>query len=93
MVCLVSLMHHDLGYVDLEQRTLQTIDDPFGTRLSPRLRSVLSLSDSRLSLLLTSLAGMLNSDMESGYMRRSFGEERPRQPTAATTYHADSYQP
>ena len=28
-------MHYDLGYIDLEQRTLQTIDNPFGTRLSP----------------------------------------------------------
>ncbi|KKN96385.1 hypothetical protein LCGC14_0169810, partial [marine sediment metagenome] len=25
----------DLGYIDLEQRSLQTIDNPFGTRLSP----------------------------------------------------------
>lgn len=32
---LVSFMHHDLGYIDQEQRTLQTIDNPFGTRLSP----------------------------------------------------------
>jgi hypothetical protein len=32
---LVSFMHYDLGYIDLEQRTLQTIDNPFGTRLSP----------------------------------------------------------
>jgi caa(3)-type oxidase subunit IV len=31
----VSFMHSDLGYIDLEQRTLQTIDNPFGTRLSP----------------------------------------------------------
>ena len=29
------LMRYDLGYIDLEQRTLQTIDNPFGTRLSP----------------------------------------------------------
>ncbi len=28
-------MHYDLGYIDLEQGTLQTIDNPFGTRLSP----------------------------------------------------------
>ena len=34
-IWLVSFMHCDLGYVDLEQRTLQTIDNPFGTRLSP----------------------------------------------------------
>jgi len=32
---LVSFMHYDLGYIDLEQRTLQTIDNPSGTRLSP----------------------------------------------------------
>jgi len=34
-VWLISFMHYDLGYIDLEQRTLQTIDSPFGTRLSP----------------------------------------------------------
>jgi hypothetical protein len=31
-IWLVSFMHYD---IDLEQRTLQTIDNPFGTRLSP----------------------------------------------------------
>jgi len=34
-IWLVSLMQHDLGYIDLEQKTLQTIDNPFGTRVSP----------------------------------------------------------
>ena len=34
-IWLVSFMHYDLRYIDLEQRTLQTIDNPFGTRLSP----------------------------------------------------------
>ncbi len=34
-IWLVSFMHYDLGYIDLEQRTLQTTDNPFGTRLSP----------------------------------------------------------
>jgi len=34
-IWLVSFMHYDLGYIDLEQRTLQTIDNPFGTRLPP----------------------------------------------------------
>jgi transposase InsO family protein len=34
-IWLVSFMHYDLGYIDLEQRTLQTLDNPFGTRLSP----------------------------------------------------------
>jgi hypothetical protein len=34
-IWLVSFMSHDLGYIDLEQKTLQTIDNPFGTRLSP----------------------------------------------------------
>jgi len=30
-----SFMHYDLGYFDLEQKTLQPLDNPFGTRLSP----------------------------------------------------------
>jgi hypothetical protein len=34
-IWLVSFMSYDLGYIDLEQKTLQTIDNPFGTRLSP----------------------------------------------------------
>lgn len=34
-IWLVSFMHNDQGYIDLEQRTLHTIDNPFGTRLSP----------------------------------------------------------
>lgn len=34
-IWLVSFMSYDLGYIDLEQRTLQTIDNPFGSRLSP----------------------------------------------------------
>ena len=34
-IWLVSFMHYDLGYIDLEQKTLQPIDNPFGTRLSP----------------------------------------------------------
>jgi transposase InsO family protein len=34
-IWLVSFMHYDLGYIDLEQRTLQPIDNPFGSRLSP----------------------------------------------------------
>src|SRR5690606_31299572 len=32
-IWLVSFLRYDLGYIDLEQRTLQTIDNPFGTRL------------------------------------------------------------
>ncbi len=34
-IWLVSFMHYDLGYVDLEQRTLQPLDNPFGAWLSP----------------------------------------------------------
>ena len=34
-IWLVSFMHYDLGYVDLEQNTLQPLDNPFGLRLSP----------------------------------------------------------
>ncbi|MGA9869295.1 MAG: hypothetical protein WBQ75_22915, partial [Acetobacteraceae bacterium] len=34
-IWLISFMHYDLGYIDLEQKTLQPIDNPFGSRLSP----------------------------------------------------------
>jgi len=34
-IWLVSFMHYDLGYIDLEQRTLQPTDNPFGPGLSP----------------------------------------------------------
>ncbi len=34
-IWLISFMQHDLGYIDLEQKTLQTIDNPFGARLLP----------------------------------------------------------
>ena len=30
-IWLISFMAHDLGYIDLEQKTLQTIDNPFRT--------------------------------------------------------------
>jgi len=32
-VWLLSFMSHGLGHIGLEQKTLQTIDNPFGTRL------------------------------------------------------------
>lgn len=31
----VSFMHYEPGYIDLKQRTLHTIDNPFGTGPSP----------------------------------------------------------
>jgi len=34
-IWLASFMHYDLGYIDLEQKTLQPIDNPFGPGLSP----------------------------------------------------------
>jgi hypothetical protein len=34
-IWLVRFMHYDFGYFDLEQKTLQPLDNPFGTRLSP----------------------------------------------------------
>ena len=34
----MSFMQYDLGYFDLEQKTLQPLDNPFGTRLSPMSR-------------------------------------------------------
>lgn len=29
----VSFMHYDVGYIDLEQKTLDPLDNPFGPRL------------------------------------------------------------
>jgi len=34
-IWLVSFLHYDLGRFDLEQKTLQPLDNPFGTRMSP----------------------------------------------------------
>lgn len=34
-VWIVSFMRYDLGFIDLEQKTLQPLDNPFGPRLSP----------------------------------------------------------
>jgi hypothetical protein len=34
-IWIVNFMHYDLGYIDLEQKTLQPLDNPFGPRLSP----------------------------------------------------------
>ena len=34
-IWVVSFMDYDLGYIDLEQKTLQPIDNPFGARVSP----------------------------------------------------------
>jgi hypothetical protein len=34
-IWLATFMHYDLGYFDLEQKTLQPHDNPFGPRLSP----------------------------------------------------------
>jgi hypothetical protein len=34
-IWIVSFMRYDLGYIDLEARTLQPLDNPLGPRLSP----------------------------------------------------------
>ncbi|MEM8589191.1 MAG: hypothetical protein AAGG65_14130 [Pseudomonadota bacterium] len=34
-IWLISFMHDDLGYADLQQRILQPIDTPFAARVSP----------------------------------------------------------
>jgi hypothetical protein len=34
-IWVVSFMSYDLGFIDLEQRTLQPLDNPFGPRLLP----------------------------------------------------------
>ena len=37
-------MQYDLGYIDLEQKTLQPLDNPFGARLLP-MSSVRTVTD------------------------------------------------
>ena len=34
-IWIVSFMSYDLGFIDLEQKTFQPLDNPFGPRLSP----------------------------------------------------------
>jgi hypothetical protein len=34
-IWIVSFMSYDLGYIDLEQKTLRPLDNPFGPRSSP----------------------------------------------------------
>ena len=34
-IWLVSFMNYDLGYVDLEERTLQPLENPFGPKVLP----------------------------------------------------------
>lgn len=34
-IWIVSFMSYDLGFIDLEQKTLQPLDNPFGPRLLP----------------------------------------------------------
>ncbi len=34
-IWIVSFIHHDLGFIDLEQKTLQPPDNPFGPRSLP----------------------------------------------------------
>jgi transposase InsO family protein len=34
-IWLVSFMHYDLGYVDLEEKTLQPLENPFGPKVLP----------------------------------------------------------
>ena len=34
-IWIVTFMHYDLGFIDLEQKTLQPVDNPFGIRVSP----------------------------------------------------------
>ena len=40
-IWLVSFMDYDLGYIDLEEKTLQPLQNPFGPKCNPCLRNVL----------------------------------------------------
>ena len=34
-IWILSFMSYDLGFIDLERKTFQPLDNPFGPRLSP----------------------------------------------------------
>jgi hypothetical protein len=34
-IWLVTIMDYNLGYIDLERKTLKSLDNPFGPRMSP----------------------------------------------------------
>jgi hypothetical protein len=34
-ICLVTFMDYDLGYIDLEEKTLQPLENPFGPKVLP----------------------------------------------------------
>jgi hypothetical protein len=36
-IWIVRFLHYDLGFIDLEQKTLQPLDNPFGKGLSPHV--------------------------------------------------------
>jgi hypothetical protein len=40
-IWLVSFMDYDLGYIDLEGKTLQPLENPSGQKCNPCLRNVL----------------------------------------------------
>ena len=43
-VWLVSLMHYDLGDIDLEEKTLQPLNNPFGARIVSPMSSEQSVT-------------------------------------------------
>ena len=46
-IWLVSFMHYDLGYFDLEQKTLQPLDNPFGPKPVTNVSATTALSETR----------------------------------------------
>ncbi len=48
-IWLVSFMHYDLGYVDLEEKTLQPLDNPFGLHAEPPSRTLVAPGETEAS--------------------------------------------
>jgi hypothetical protein len=48
-IWLVSFMSYDLGYIDLEERTLQPLENPFGARTLPQASSMKTSGETEAS--------------------------------------------
>ncbi len=58
-IWLVSFMDYDLGYIDLEEKTLQPLNNPFGPKVLPMLRNdLLPMCPGRTMLILERETGL-----------------------------------
>jgi hypothetical protein len=83
-IWIVTFMHYELGYIDLEQKTLRPLDNPFGARLLP-MSSVQSVNHVfRLPLVLRGVPRGISRYSHFGYQWVSAGDLAPTAPYAGS---------